>query len=48
MSDWDHFKSLDVIFNTIVNLITFLCIIAIITMPLAVWKIIDLIVYLVY
>ena len=44
----EKYKSLDIVFNTLANLLIIGCILAIVTIPLAVWKIIDLIIYLVY
>jgi hypothetical protein len=43
--DSDQFKSLDIVFNTLANIIIGLCILSIIIIPLAIWKIIDLIRY---
>jgi len=48
MSNWDHMgQDLDKFINFMTNLIIIFCIMIILLVTLAIWKIIDLIIYMV-
>jgi hypothetical protein len=48
MSDWDHMgKAIDAVFSMLVSITIIVIIVMILTIPLAIWKVIDILRYVV-